>query len=238
MAIRTWLAAHDFIKKARDKSEGRPIGRETRLVISRRSPSTDWRSDKCVYAVRYHSTEVVRFYPNGEVGVDMNDWDTKTTKQRVKEHTDAVVWSRAGGSMLAVWSSLIQVIIPMDVSKEYILCPNGKVRLPNGIEVDKSAIRCPASRSTSKTRDKVKNPVAGEVLISPEGKHYIVFPQPKTGPMSEFARGKVIKPYLGDFDFDRDFVFVGDETTEITELFALTMIDWTSGSRFVRPFDN
>lgn len=238
MVPRSWLAARDLMKKARFKDEGKPIAVETRLVISRKSPTGKWDSDDCVYAVRYHSTEVVRFYPNGDIGVDLNDWDTKTTKQRIRDCTDASIWSRKGESMLAAWTGGSMLVIPMDISKEYILQPDAKVRLPNGIVVDRSAVRCPPSRSASKTRDRVKNPVAGEVLISPEGKHYIVFNPSRSRYGLEPSTAKVIKRYLGDFDFNRDYVFVDDETIEITELFALTMSDWTSGSRFVRSFDN
>lgn len=238
MTPRSWLAARDLMKTARDKTEGKPIAVETRLVISRKSPTSEWDSDDCVYAVRYHSTEVVRFYPNGDIGVDPNDWDTKTTKQRIRDYTDAAVWSRKGESMLAAWAGRNLLVIPMDISKEYILQPDAKVRLPNGIVVDRSAVRCPPARSAAKTRDRVKNPVAGEVLTSPEGKHYIVFNPQKVLYGQALPAAKVLRHYLGDFDFDRDYVFVGDEAIEITELFALTMGDWTSGSRFVRSFDN
>lgn len=238
-SIGTWLRAHDEFKKARDKEEGRPVSRGTRLVISRDSPEKDWKSDRCVYAIRYHYSEVVKFYPNGEVGVSMCDWDTKTTKERIKDHSDCAVWTSKGITILARHLGLQQGFLsfPIDTSKEYVLLRNGHVRLPSGEVVDRGAVRCPAPRAASKTRDRVKNPVAGEVLVSPEGVPYIVF-APSKGAMHSINPLKTLKRYLGDYCYDRDFVFVDDEAIEMNELFTLSMLDWTSGSRFVRSFDN
>ncbi len=34
-------------------------------------------------ALKYHSTEVVKFYPNGDIVLDNGGWYTSTTKERI-----------------------------------------------------------------------------------------------------------------------------------------------------------
>ena len=36
-----------------------------------------------IYGVRYHSTYVVRYFPNGRIGLDSGGWQTVTTAQRL-----------------------------------------------------------------------------------------------------------------------------------------------------------
>jgi hypothetical protein len=47
-----------------------------------------------------------------------------------------------------------------------------------------------------------------------------------------------LREYLGDYDFDRNYVFAGQRKFQVDPLFALTMADWTPGKRFIRSFDN
>ena len=225
----TWLAARDAMKAARNKYNGKPVAVETRVVVSRKS-TADWDSDECVYAIRYHSTEVVRFYPNGDVGINPGDWTSKTTKARIRDHANAALWSTDGIDILAWYPRGGFATIPVDVSKEYIIQPNGSLRLPDGGVLTRGTIRVAQPRPASPKRDRVMNPAKGEVLVNPEGKHFIMARRP------DGQLGLV--EYLGDYSFDRDYVFPGDAFLPMTELFSMTLGEWTSGCRFVRSFDN
>jgi len=229
-AINSWLSAHDAVAAARNKHEGKPIGVETRVVVSRKSPTRDWKSEECVFAVRYHSTEVVRYYPNGDVGINPGDWTSKTTKARIRDHASASLWSSDGMDVLAWYPMGRFASIPIDVSKEYIIQRDGRLRLPDGSVLTQGTVRIRQPRHASPKRNLVMNPAVGEVLIDPNGKHFLMarLPEGKTG----------LIEYLGDYVFDRDYVFLGETVHHMTELFSLTLGEWTSGSRFVRSFDN
>lgn len=233
--IRSWLNAHDHFKQARDKYEGRPLGVETQLVVSRKSPTRDWSSDQLVYAIRYHGTEVVRYYPNGNVGIHLNGWDSKTTKARVREYSPGVsIWSSRGETMLT-WCGPLEdrhhcLVIPMDTEKEYFITPARSVIMPNGFEVKDWTGRVALPRSATFPAKRISDPPRGGVLVSPEGVHYVV--------ASKNGIKTVLCEYLGDFADDRNWTFLGRRNIEVNELFALTMADWTPGSRFVRSFDN
>ena len=228
--VSTWLGARDEIKKARNKREGKPIGVETRLVVSCNSPTREWWSDDCVYAVQYHSSQLVHFYPNGDVGISPNDWNSKTTKQRIGAHSPASLWTSKGVDILA-WTRRGAgpvMIIPIDISKEYIIRANGSLLLPHGASIDLGVVRCPQPRTASAKRNRIMHPVPGEVLNSPEGEAYILISPPGG------RRG--LLQYLGDYDFDTDYIFAGGKFLPMTELFCLTLGEWTSGKRFVRSF--
>lgn len=228
--LRTWLAAHDYFKKARDKYEGRPLGVETRLVISRKS-----RGDEATYAIRYHSTEIVRFYPDGNVGIQLNGWDSKTTKKRVREYSNASVWTTRGETLLAVGYSPMKVI-PIDSEKEYLLTPRGTIILPSGVELSDTVERIRQPKRETITKREVNRPPHGNVIVSPEGVKFIC--EKRTTRSSPPGGSLTLREYLGDYDYDRNYVFLGDRKIEVNDLFALTMADWTPSSRFIRSFDN
>lgn len=229
-SIRNWLSAHDYFKKARDRYEGRPLGVETRLVISRKSSG-----DEATYAIRYHSTEIVRFYPDGNVGIQLNGWDSKTTKKRVREHSSASVWSRRGETLLA-WGYSPMSTLPIDSEKEYLLTPRGTMIVPSGVELSGSVTRIRRPKRETIQQSEVSRPPHGSVLVSPEGKHFVCEKRISRG--ADEGGSMVLHEYLGDYDFDRNYVFLGDRKIEVNDLFALTMADWTPGSRFIRSFDN
>ena len=242
MNICNWLGARDFYRKCRSKDEGRPTGsRGTRVVVSRQSPSSNWKADDCVYAIKYHYSEVVRYYPNGDVGIDMCDWDSVTTKARIRQHSNANVGSYKG-TMHLHWSGPEGGLsIPIRTDREYILLRDGGVRLPDGKEVKDGVTRCAAPTRASKTRNKLTNPVPGEVLVNADGDAYLLFSAPQSRyPLNHRTPigVKTLRRYLGDYELDRDYVFLGESIIVINELFLLSMTDWTSGSRFIRSFDN
>ena len=234
--IRSWLAAHDYIKQARVKHEGRPLGRETRLVISRGSPCRYEASEASVYAVRYHSSEVVRFYPGGNVGIDLNGWSSKTTKVRVRDHTlGSSIWSSCGELMLT-WRGALEgadhvFVIPIDQDMEYILTPRRSVIMPNGFEMSGRTARVAQPRSETFPLKRVSDPPRGGVVVSPKGVPYLVDKSRSTG-------NAILMEYLGDFADARTWAFLGNKTIEMTNLFCMTMADWSPGKRFVRSFDS
>lgn len=230
-SVSTWRGARDALKKARNKREGKPIGVETRVVVSCNSPTRDWWADDCVYAVQYHSSQIVHFYPNGDVGISPNDWNSKTTKARIRVHSPASLWAHKGTNLLA-WDPRgpgLMGSIPINISKEYIVRADGSLLLPNGGSIDSGAIRCPQPRHASATRNRTMHPIPGEVLINPEGDAYILLRQGD-------RRGLI--QYLGDYDFDTDYIFAKGKYMPMTELFCLTLGEWTCGKRFVRAFDS
>lgn len=42
-----------------------------------------------VYAVRYHYTDIVTFYPNGDIVADNGGWGSPTTRNRLNKFTPA-----------------------------------------------------------------------------------------------------------------------------------------------------
>jgi len=236
MKIDSWLSAHDFIGKARKLEEGRPLGKETRLVVSRKS-ATRYRTDETVYAVRYHYTEVVRFYPNGNVGVDLDGWESKTTKQRVSDFTNMSIYS-ADGAVGIAWMRQGQYhYLPINSSKEYVRTPDGTMITPEGHRLESGVEYAPRPQKVSATRNRLTTPIAGEVLTDPDGNHFLVR---KTSP----RRGHVertrltLQQYFGDYALDDNYAFLGEKTMPLNELMALTLTDWASTSRFIRSFDN
>lgn len=65
------------------------------------------RNDDGSYGVRLHATQVVTFYPNGDVSLDSGGWKTVTTKTRMNSYAlgcqvyqdRGVWWVRFGGKL-------------------------------------------------------------------------------------------------------------------------------------------
>lgn len=66
--------------KGRCKQQ-RKLGRST-WAIRREYPSV---LDNYI-AIRYHNTDIINFYPNGNVSMDIGRWFTVTTKQRLNHY--------------------------------------------------------------------------------------------------------------------------------------------------------
>lgn len=61
--------------KAKDKTAGKPIGNNTRLV----QVGSD-------YAIRLHETNIVTLKPDGSIVLNSGGYRTMTTKSRINEH--------------------------------------------------------------------------------------------------------------------------------------------------------
>lgn len=72
----TFSEARSLMAKARNKSNGKPIGNNTRLY--ERGTEED-----PYYVVRLHNTDIVEIYPNGTYGIRHNGWTTVTTRARI-----------------------------------------------------------------------------------------------------------------------------------------------------------
>lgn len=80
--------AEDLFNKARDKSTGKPIANNTRLIRSRDFPGS--------YAVKLHATEVVVIHPDGTFTLQTGGWLTVTTKDRINRYAPGSVYSDRG----------------------------------------------------------------------------------------------------------------------------------------------
>lgn len=80
------------LESARDQSNGKPIGCNTRLF---------WRGENI--ALRYHSTDIVTFHADGSKVLHTGGWYTVTTLQRLREYGSRHIVSR-GQDGWAVWS--------------------------------------------------------------------------------------------------------------------------------------
>jgi hypothetical protein len=94
--VRDWLSARDTLSTARNKDNGKPVGVETRLVVSRTSPGK-FNTDEAVYAVRYWYTEIVRYYPNGLIGINIRG-PKGTTTYEVKDDGEKATQAPGDGA--------------------------------------------------------------------------------------------------------------------------------------------
>ncbi len=74
--------AERLFASARDKSAGKPVGNNTRLMR---------RGDD--YAVRLHETDVVTIHSDDTFTLNSGGWRTVTTKERINRHSPANVYS-------------------------------------------------------------------------------------------------------------------------------------------------
>lgn len=88
--IQTYEDARTFLAGGRDKTS-RPIACNTRIETR----------DGDAIAVRYHATDVVTYYPDGEVVLNSGGWQTYTTKDRFNRFSPMQVWSEGNG----IWAA-------------------------------------------------------------------------------------------------------------------------------------
>lgn len=81
-----YAKAADLLRSARNQGDGKPIDNNTRLF---------WRDDEAI-ALRLHNTDILTFYPNGDVRFNSGGWKTVTTKSRLNEYGPARIWSDRG----------------------------------------------------------------------------------------------------------------------------------------------
>lgn len=71
-------------------------GGSTRLVISDSSPTTDPKNPDCVFAIRFHYSEIVRYSRTG-YSVCLHGYNTPSTKRRIDAYTrHTKFWSEKG----------------------------------------------------------------------------------------------------------------------------------------------
>lgn len=98
---------HDSIKPIRGRAvDVRPIGQRRR----------DWEvieMDKDVVACRLHNTQVVRYYPDGRIGVQCAGWHTPSTAEFIHIHSPWQCIKR---------NNQLWVLVP-SVTEKYNYCP-------------------------------------------------------------------------------------------------------------------
>jgi hypothetical protein len=221
--IRNWSTAHDLAKKARDKEYGYVIDSSTRVRVSRDKHGYRGheltKPDAAVYAIVHFSTEVVYFYPDGAIGINLHGWDTITTKRRVHTHTPFRVYSHRGAS----WLYAAGQRIPMDTSEEIVI--KGKtVTDPSGVVIEKT-VKAALPRPLPKGRNPVVKPLVGDLLRAPDGTNWLVAREPHHGGLKLYG-------YRGDFPAYRAYAAVNGQTIDLNPLFLLTTDGWTAVQRF------
>src|SRR5260221_7675367 len=78
-------SAMSLLRTARSIDAGKPIDRNTRLMLRGTS-----------VAVRLHNTDIVTYAENGTVTLNTGGWKTVTTKVRINDYSPFSVWSRKG----------------------------------------------------------------------------------------------------------------------------------------------
>ena len=221
--IRTWTKAHELAKKARDKGYGFVVDGSTRVRVSHDKHGYRGHetvpADQAIYAVVHFSTEVLYFYPNGDIGVNLHGWDTITTKRRVDQHSPMRVGSYRGATHLFAGG----ISLPMETSQEYILTRSGTVVDPSGAAVSHTLHTC-RPRKLPKGRNPVTKPLIGDLLRAPDGTCWIVG-QSRLGDVNLFK-------FCGDLPGHRAWSVVTADTIQLTSLFILTMDGWTAVERF------
>ena len=179
----SWLKANDAFKRCRKKENG--------ALVAKHSYIKKWGTDvdgEPIYCGTYCGTTLVKWYASGRVDVTSKGWDTVTTKKRMyqfakvsmeklKGHT--IIRDTSGYSRTAVVDNGGWFTLRMDLN-DCGLRPEGGVITPGVI----TGMRKP---STAK-RNPLSKLCRGDVLISPEGQHYI----------ADKGRNMMLVPYFGD----------------------------------------
>jgi hypothetical protein len=165
----TYFGATQELAKARDKHEGRSAGMiNTKIKVSRVSPTAKWNDPDVVLALVFHSTEVVRWYPDGRTGISLGGWDTITTKRRLREYGPGVGIGTHRGSTCAWQNDSIWPGTPDD----WFYTKNGNLCFENGERVPK-ATPVVKARPIPKSRDTLTHVLAGDAFRSPSGSTWV-----------------------------------------------------------------
>lgn len=220
-----WLTANDKFKRCRNKYEGARVAVNTRIKQVGSDPG-----GASILAMSYCGTELVRWYPDGRIQVRTDGWNTVTTKRRVFEYSGVTCASTRGHhSFVNVRNDRLHLAEIVDDGEWKTLHRNSNGQTywvgANGQPVE-GVVRVAANKARSKKRNPFTKLCAGDVLISPEGKHYFTLRAHRSSPM------KLVR-YFGDPAENRARLSYDDEI-EVNELFALAMQagGWTAGSRF------
>tara|TARA_Y100000310_G_scaffold104459_1_gene102766 strand:- start:2042 stop:2803 length:762 start_codon:yes stop_codon:yes gene_type:complete len=199
-----WLWAHDLFKRARDKSRGKPLmgNQSTYIVVSRTSPVL-FGEDGCVFALKLHGTEIIRYYPNNCVAVSLAGWNTITTKQRVRAYSPLNIGSR-GDQVMAFNPDTGQTWIGCEYTwfywKEGLLVFSDYGPTPN-------LLHCRARQRVPQQRDTLTDMKDGDAFR--EGKRFWVCALNVT----VYPRSLALFPYYGDCQADRGLAVTDREAT-------------------------
>lgn len=225
MRVRNYGEAEARASRSRSMNkDGAPMGVRTRLVKSSATPRD---SSRPVYAIRYCWSEVVRYYPTGIIGVTLSGYDTKTTKLRVKEHSNAVFWSSRGDTFVMPfgWG---RVSIPVDTSSEYFVDTARRAFYgPRGEVYDKDVVEVGRYKPLPKVRKPERSMFRGDVLTDPQGQDWIVVG----------TSDKALYRYYGDDPNNRSYCHLGPEaeSIQINDLLMMTVsAGWKAKERYVR----
>jgi hypothetical protein len=73
VTIKSYADCQRVMATARDPSAGKPLGKNTRLVLR----------DGGAYAVRYYQTDIVTYHEDGTVSLNHGTWQTPSTRQNI-----------------------------------------------------------------------------------------------------------------------------------------------------------
>ena len=222
--LNSWLNCRGAIWKARSKHEGRKIMGNTYLRVSRISPTSDWDKDGVVYALVYHYTEIIHWYPDGRQSFSVNGWNTITTKTRIRKWSRGSIGANrgeisghAGGR---AWPGNEKTWF--FTNQEGVLCFEDGSKMPS--------TRCARiAKPIPKRRDTLSDPLPGDAFSSGDGKFWICL---------EHAKGcaRFLSSYLGDHpDNPRNIVRdtdVDDVGLSQLELLSRSGGDWKAVPRF------
>jgi len=197
-----WLWARDEFKKARSKEQGKKLSGNTWLVVSRVSPTPEWRTDETVYACEFHGTEVVRYYPNDMVAASLNGWSTVTTKVRVNQFSPMSIGSDRG---LIVANTRSSGGSQRWVGGEYtwFYWKDGKFIFKDGGMVP-NLVTSRRKDSMPKGRDPLTRPLSGDAFEDREGM-WVLAPD-----IVNFPRRLKLFAYFGDHESDRALCVTDD----------------------------
>ena len=215
----SWLKANDVFRRCRDKYDGAAVAKNSRIKL--------WGTDangENIYCGTYCGTALVKWYPSGRVDVTTSGWDTLTTKRRLYQFARVSVETIKGhriirdtscGSRTAVVDNDAWFTLRMSES-DCGLRPVDGVVTPGVI----TKMRKP---STSK-RNPLSKLCRGDVLVSPEGKHFIADVGTKT----------YLVPYFGDPAPGLVRVSWEGEEMEVSPMLELALRSggWKAGKRF------
>lgn len=82
--------AQELFASARDKYAGKPLpGKATRLHRRVRWNHERHDYDPCAYAIQYHATDIVTFYPD-HFEITNGGWFTPTTRDKINEYAPGI----------------------------------------------------------------------------------------------------------------------------------------------------
>jgi hypothetical protein len=228
MQVTNYSTALSRAARAKNMYNGAPVSVRTRLVVSRYSRA-EHKEPGCIYAIEYCGSELVRYHPNGVVEVNCNGWESKTTKQRIREHSDALVFSSRGDVTMIPfgWG---EMEIPIRTDKSYFIDRGSRtIYGPSGEVYDKKVVKVGAFKPLPKTRRPEQTMFAKDVLTDRNGQDWMVLGA---------GGDRELVPYYGDDPNNRAYAHLGEESQPVNDLFLLAANgQYTAKERYVRKFE-